>query len=82
MLKASPLPEVSLLCICEGALGDEEEIRGAAMGEDLAALVVKWLKREALLEITKADGANLTDYESARSTKTGLQKTLWRDRLE
>ena len=57
-------------------------MRGAASADDLAALLVKGLKREALLEIVKTSGTKLSDYESARSTKTGLQKALWRDRLE
>ena len=60
----------------------EEEIRGAATGDDLAALIVAGLKRESLLDIVKASGTKLSDYESARSTKTALQKALWRDRLE
>ena len=62
--------------------GFEEDVRGAASADDLAALLVKGLKREALLEIVKTSGAKLSDYESARSTKTGLQKALYRDRLE
>ena len=60
----------------------EEEVRGAASADDLAALLVKGLKREALLEIVKTAGVKLSDYESARSTKTGLQKAFWRDRLD
>ena len=62
--------------------GFEEEVRGSASADDLAALLVKGTKREALLEIVKTSGAKFSDYESARRTKTGLQKALWRDRLE
>ena len=60
----------------------EEEVRGSASADDLAALLVQGLKREALLEIVKTSETKLSDYESARSTKAGLQKALWRDRLE
>ena len=60
----------------------EEEVRGAASADDLAAILVKGLKREALLEVVKTSGTKLSNYESARSTKTGLQKAFWRDRLE
>ena len=45
-------------------------------------MLVKGLKRGSLLGIVKASGTKLSDYESARSTKTALQKALWRDRLE
>ena len=60
----------------------EEEVRGAASADDFAALLVEGLKRKALLEIVKTSGTKLSDYESARSTKTGLQKAFYRDRLE
>ena len=65
-------------------LTNKQELWLAKLGSWTEALTVyeEKLKREALLEIIQAAGTSLTNYESSQSTKTALQKSLWRDRLD